>query len=59
MRGDPGGLRGAHLVGWPAVTGVISLVILAGSFTRVVHARKVDTLHADFGQLGGIALQFV
>ena len=34
-------------------------VVLAGSFTRVVHARKGDTLHGDFGALGGIALQFV
>src|ERR1700684_879 len=34
-------------------------IVLAGSFTRVVHARKGDTLHADFGQLGGIAVQFV
>jgi 2-oxo-hept-3-ene-1,7-dioate hydratase len=34
-------------------------LVLAGSFTRVVHARKGDTLHADFGQLGGIALQFI
>jgi 2-oxo-hept-3-ene-1,7-dioate hydratase len=34
-------------------------LILAGSFTRVVFARKGDTLHADFGQLGGIAVQFV
>jgi 2-keto-4-pentenoate hydratase len=25
----------------------------------VVHAKKGDTLHADFGALGGIALQFV
>jgi hypothetical protein len=25
----------------------------------VVHARKGDTLHGDFGQLGGIAVQFV
>jgi 2-oxo-hept-3-ene-1,7-dioate hydratase len=33
--------------------------VLAGSFTRVVHARKSDTLHADFGNLGGIAVQFV
>jgi 2-keto-4-pentenoate hydratase len=24
-----------------------------------VHAKKGDTLHADFGALGGIALQFV
>jgi 2-oxo-hept-3-ene-1,7-dioate hydratase len=34
-------------------------IVLAGSFTRVVHARKGDTLHGDFGELGGIALQFV
>jgi 2-oxo-hept-3-ene-1,7-dioate hydratase len=34
-------------------------LVLAGSFTRVVFARKGDTLHADFGSLGGIALQFV
>jgi len=25
----------------------------------VVHARKGDTLHADFGTLGDIAIQFV
>jgi 2-oxo-hept-3-ene-1,7-dioate hydratase len=34
-------------------------LVLAGSFTRVVHVRKGDTLHGDFGALGGIALQFV
>jgi 2-oxo-hept-3-ene-1,7-dioate hydratase len=34
-------------------------IILAGSFTRVVFAKKGDTLHADFGPLGGIAVQFV
>src|SRR6202521_14174 len=34
-------------------------LVLAGSFTRVVHAHKGDTLHADFGALGGIAVQFV
>jgi 2-oxo-hept-3-ene-1,7-dioate hydratase len=34
-------------------------LILAGSFTRVVFAKKGDTLHADFGPLGGIAVQFV
>jgi len=33
--------------------------VLAGSFTRVVFARKGDTLHADFGLLGGLAVQFV
>ena len=34
-------------------------LVLAGSFTRVVFANKGDTLHADFGSLGGIAVQFV
>ena len=34
-------------------------IVLAGSFTRVVFARKGDTLHADFGELGSIAVQFV
>jgi len=34
-------------------------IVLAGSFTRVVFAQKGDTLHADFGTLGGIAIQFV
>ncbi|MPZ39051.1 MAG: 2-oxo-hepta-3-ene-1,7-dioic acid hydratase [Rhizobiales bacterium] len=34
-------------------------LILAGSFTRVVFANKGDTLHGDFGALGGIAVQFV
>ncbi len=34
-------------------------LVLAGSFTRVVFAQKGDTLHADFGALGGIAIQFV
>ena len=34
-------------------------IVLAGSFTRVVFAQKGDTLHADFGPLGGIASQFI
>ncbi len=34
-------------------------LVLAGSFTRVVFAQKGDTLHADFGPLGGLAIQFV
>ncbi len=34
-------------------------LVLAGSFTRVVFANKGDTLHADFGRLGAIAVQFV
>ena len=32
--------------------------MLSGSFTRPVHARKGDTLHADFGPLGSVAVQF-
>jgi 2-oxo-hept-3-ene-1,7-dioate hydratase len=34
-------------------------IVLAGSFTRVVFPKKGDTLHADFGQLGGISMQYV
>jgi len=34
-------------------------VMLSGSFTRPVWAAKGDTLHADFGPLGGLAVQFV
>ena len=34
-------------------------LVLAGSFTRVVFAQKGNTLHADFGTLGGIAIQFI
>lgn len=34
-------------------------IMLSGSFTRPVWAEKGDTLHADFGPLGGIAVQFV
>jgi 2-oxo-hept-3-ene-1,7-dioate hydratase len=34
-------------------------IVLSGSFTRVIWARKGDTIHGDFGQLGGVALQFV
>jgi 2-oxo-hept-3-ene-1,7-dioate hydratase len=34
-------------------------IVLAGSFTRVVFAHKGDTIHADYGALGGIAIQFV
>src|SRR5471032_1369445 len=34
-------------------------IVLAGSFTRVVFAKKGDTLHGDFGQLGAISVQFV
>jgi 2-oxo-hept-3-ene-1,7-dioate hydratase len=34
-------------------------VMLSGSFTRPVWANKGDTLHADFGPLGSVAVQFV
>lgn len=34
-------------------------MVLSGSFTRPVWASKGDTLHADFGPLGTVAVQFV
>jgi 2-oxo-hept-3-ene-1,7-dioate hydratase len=34
-------------------------LVLAGSFTRVVWAKKGDTVHGDFGPLGAVAVQFV
>jgi 2-oxo-hept-3-ene-1,7-dioate hydratase len=34
-------------------------LMLSGSFTRPAWAKKGDTLHADFGTLGSIAVQFV
>ena len=34
-------------------------IVLSGSFTRPVWAEKGDTLHADFGTLGSLAVQFV
>lgn len=34
-------------------------LVLAGSFTRVIFARQGDTVHGDFGALGGVAIQFV
>jgi 2-oxo-hept-3-ene-1,7-dioate hydratase len=49
----------ANKLGAHGVTIEPGHLVLAGSFTRVVFARKGDTLHADFGSLGGIALQFV
>ncbi|MEX5728731.1 2-oxo-hept-3-ene-1,7-dioate hydratase [Rhodovulum iodosum] len=33
-------------------------MVLSGSFTRPVWAAKGDTLHADFGPLGSVAVQF-
>jgi 2-oxo-hept-3-ene-1,7-dioate hydratase len=49
----------ANKIGQHGVTMEAGHIVLAGSFTRVVYARKGDTLHADFGTLGGIAVQFV
>ena len=34
-------------------------IMLSGSFIRPVWAEKGDTLHADFGPLGDVAIQFV
>lgn len=33
-------------------------MVLSGSFTRPVWAAKGDTLHADFGPLGSVSVQF-
>jgi len=33
-------------------------VVLAGSFTRMVSVRAGDTIHADYGPLGSIAVHF-
>jgi len=49
----------ANKLGQHGVTLNAGHLVLAGSFTRVVFARKGDTLHADFGSLGGLAVQFV
>tara|TARA_R110002167_G_scaffold49932_1_gene145932 strand:+ start:691 stop:1494 length:804 start_codon:yes stop_codon:yes gene_type:complete len=34
-------------------------VVLAGSFTRIVHAHKGDVFHIDYGPLGAISCRFV
>jgi len=49
----------ANKLGAHGVTLEPGHLVLAGSFTRVVFAQKGDTLHADFGPLGGLAVQFV
>lgn len=49
----------ANKLGSVGVTLEPGHLVLAGSFTRVVFVCKGDTLHADFGSLGGIAVQFV
>src|SRR6202044_874924 len=53
------GAAAGIVVGGHGVTLEPGHIILAGSFTRVVFAKKGDTLHGDFGALGGIAVQFV
>src|SRR5215470_4410157 len=49
----------ANRLGKSGVTLEAGHLILAGSFTRVVFAQKGDTLHGDFGPLGGVAVQFI
>jgi 2-oxo-hept-3-ene-1,7-dioate hydratase len=34
-------------------------VVLGGSFTRPVYARRSDTFHVDYGALGAIACRFM
>lgn len=34
-------------------------VLLSGSFIRAIWVNKGDTIHADFGPLGGLAVQYV
>jgi len=45
---------GRHGVPLPA-----GQIMLSGSFIRPIWAQKGDTVHADFGALGGLAVQFV
>ena len=49
----------ANRLGKNGVTLEAGHLVLAGSFTRVVFANRGDTLHGDFGPLGGVAVQFV
>lgn len=49
----------ANKLGEHDVTLEAGHIVLAGSFTRVIWARKDDTVHGDFGPLGSIAVQFV
>ena len=34
-------------------------IMLSGSFIRPVWAEPGDTLHADFGELGSVSVQFI
>ena len=49
----------ANKLGQHGVTLETGHIVLSGSFTRVVWAQNGDTLHGDFGPLGGVAIQFV
>jgi 2-oxo-hept-3-ene-1,7-dioate hydratase len=49
----------ANKLGQHGVTLEKGHIVLSGSFTRVVWAKVGDTLHGDFGPLGGVAIQFV
>jgi 2-oxo-hept-3-ene-1,7-dioate hydratase len=49
----------ANKVGPFGVTLEPGHIMLSGSFIRPVWAEKGDTLHADFGPLGDVAIQFV
>ena len=49
----------ANKVGKFGVTLEPGHTMLSGSFTRPVWANKGDTLHADFGPLGSVSVQFV
>jgi 2-oxo-hept-3-ene-1,7-dioate hydratase len=49
----------ANKLGEHGVTLEAGHLVLAGSFTRVIFARQGDTVHGDFGALGGVAVQFV
>lgn len=49
----------ANKLGQHGVTLDAGHIILSGSFTRVVFAKKGDTLFGDFGPLGSVSVQFV
>lgn len=49
----------ANKLGSQGITMEAGHVILTGSFTRVAFAEEGDAFHADFGAMGGVALQFV
>ncbi len=49
----------ANKLGEHDVTLEAGHIILAGSFTRVIWARRGDTVLGDFGPLGSVAVQFI